>query len=167
MRVLIAARMTTLSDLLATAQSRPDGLTLSVPADWMQGRSVFGGLQVAVALRAMRALVPEATLRALQTTFVAPVAGELSAQARVLRTGKNVTVCEARIGGAETTQALVVGIFGAARSSVISQALLPRAIEPSGERGFAMALDPSGAPHFARRIVSMNEHEGPQRCPAS
>ena len=31
--------------------------SVTVPSDWMQGRSVFGGLQSALALRAMRALV--------------------------------------------------------------------------------------------------------------
>ena len=63
----------------------------TVPADWMQGRSVFGGLQSALALRAMRAFVAaEVPLRALQTTFIAPVSGAVTLEARVLRTGKSV-----------------------------------------------------------------------------
>jgi acyl-CoA thioesterase len=148
----MAERMTTLSQLLATAQPEPNGLSLSVPSDWMQGRSVFGGLQVAVALRAMRVLVPHAILRTLQTTFIAPVAGELRVQARILRTGKNAIAVEARIGDADSTQALVIGVFGAKRSSAVSEALVPRAIEPKGAVGFEAPLDADGAPHFARHF---------------
>ena len=55
--------------------------TATVPEDWMQGRSIFGGLQSALALRAMRGLVPaELPLRILQTTFIAPVAGSLTSR---------------------------------------------------------------------------------------
>jgi len=88
--------------------------------DWMQGRSAFGGLQAAVALRAMRTLVDvDAQLRTLQMTFIAPVGPGISARARVLRAGKNATHVEARLGAGDETLALVVGVFGARRDSIV------------------------------------------------
>jgi hypothetical protein len=112
--------------LLESARSHARGLTLEVPDDWEQGRSVFGGMQAALALRAMRALVPSAPLRALQTTFIAPVAGVLDVQVSVLREGKNATHVEARVRAHEpgragvheaATAALVIGVFGTPRES--------------------------------------------------
>ena len=92
----------------------------AVGDDWMQGRSVFGGLQAAVALQAMRTLVPAVPLRTLQITFIAPVgATELRALARVLRTGKSATHIEARLGSESDTLAVAVGVFGSARDSIV------------------------------------------------
>jgi acyl-coenzyme A thioesterase PaaI-like protein len=94
--------------------------------DWLQGRSLFGGLQAAMALRAMRRLVhPDVPLRVLQTTFVAPVAaGKVALRARVLRTGKSVTQVEARVLEGGETAALFVGVFGRPRPSRVE--VVPR-----------------------------------------
>jgi hypothetical protein len=66
---------TPFSVLIERAQVDAESLGVDVPEDWMQGRTVFGGLQLALALRAMRALVPGTAVRSLQATFVAPLAG--------------------------------------------------------------------------------------------
>ena len=60
-------------------------------AEWTQGRAVFGGLQGALMLHAMRGLVPaELPVRTLQVTFVAPPSGnQLVARASILRQGKS------------------------------------------------------------------------------
>jgi hypothetical protein len=159
---------TPLSKLLAQSEwrsrgaPRPDAvstdeLRLSVPPDWMQGRSVFGGLQAAFALRAMRALVPEAPLRTLQVTFIAPVAGEMKARARILRQGKNATHVEVRLGDDETqTQALMVGVFGTARSSIVARTVVQPALEVDAAQVFekpigSPALGPAFSGHFGVR----------------
>ena len=73
--------------LLDSARPHAGGLALDVPADWAQGRSIFGGLQAAFAVRAMRAIVdPAIPLRSLQVTFIGPAAGTLHTTATVLRT---------------------------------------------------------------------------------
>jgi acyl-CoA thioesterase len=103
-----------------------------VSDDWMQGRSVFGGLQAALAIRALRALVPrDVPLRVMQTTFVAPIgAGAFPIEVRALRTGKSVTHAEARcVVGGETAM-ITVGVFGRGRPSRVS--VLPRQPEPPG-----------------------------------
>jgi len=115
------------SEILGAATATDGVWSTTVGEDWLQGRSLFGGMQAAIALRAMRSLVhPDVPLRVLQTTFVAPVpAGRVAVVARVLRTGKNVTQVEARIVDRSETAALVVGVFGQARASRV--AVVPRA----------------------------------------
>jgi acyl-CoA thioesterase len=130
----------------------------SVPPDWMQGRSVYGGLQSALALRAMRALVPtEVPLRALQTTFIAPVAGTVTVEARVLRSGKSVIHAEARIVTGEQIAVIVIGIFGRARASRVEVVAEPPPVT-SREAPFvvpyAEGLMPSFLQHFTMRWLS-------------
>src|SRR5262245_24114101 len=96
-------------------------LSADVPEDWMQGRSVFGGLQLALALRAMRALVPADPLRTLQATFFAPVRqGTVRVRAEVMRRGKSTMHVEARILDGGATLALAIGVFGVARVSQVA-----------------------------------------------
>jgi acyl-CoA thioesterase len=154
---------TKLSQLLAQARLGAGTLQVEVPGDWMQGRSVFGGLQAALALRAMRTLVPETPLRTLQTTFIAPVAGVVSVQARILRTGKNATHVEARIAEGDATQAIVIGVFGTARSSAVSRKLAPRAFAPSQpplmELPFGAGGGALGGPQFSTHF-QVRWHQG-------
>src|SRR5258708_40201601 len=123
------------SEILDSLEGGDGAWTSAVSEDWMQGRSVFGGLQGALALRAMRAFVPrEIPLRALQVVFVAPVeAGRVSLRAETLRTGKNVVHVEARILAGGRTSCMAVGVFGRGRASQVE--LLPRPPpRPSPER---------------------------------
>src|ERR1700722_12584195 len=101
-----------LSQVLDSLARRDGVCTASVPDDWLQGRSLFGGLQVALALRALRGIVPaELPLRVLQTTFVAPVTGALEIRPRLLRVGKGTTHAEARVTLCDQVTALFVGVF--------------------------------------------------------
>lgn len=145
---------TAYSKLMQSAKVDAGHLAVEIPEDWAQGRSVFGGLQVAVALKAMRALAPDVPLRTLQTTFVAPVAaGLVRVQARVLRTGKSATHVEARIVDGADTAAIVVGVFGAARSSTVAVTPIQPRLEaaPSIDFRFVPGLIPSFAQHFKAR----------------
>src|SRR5262245_5678266 len=98
--------------LMQRVEEKPGRASLDVPADWMQGRSVFGGLQVALAIRAMRTLVPQAQLRTLQATFSAPSANTIHCEARILRSGKSATHVEARLVDGSVTSAIAIGVFG-------------------------------------------------------
>ena len=42
------------SAVLASMRSPAAGTSVIVPADWLQGRTAFGGMQAALAVRAMR-----------------------------------------------------------------------------------------------------------------
>ena len=110
------------SEILASVRRDQEQWTVVVAEDWAQGRSLFGGLQAALAVKAMRDLVPEVPLRSLQTTFLAPVpAGTVHIRAQILRSGKSATHVEARIMDGAQTLCLLVGIFGASRPSKVER----------------------------------------------
>lgn len=112
-----------LSDLIRSAVCDGPRLQIEVGDDWLQGRSVFGGLQAAVAVAAMRALAPDLPLRTLQMTFIAPVpAGTVHAVATQLRSSKNTQHVQARIeDGNGELLALVIGVFGSGRVSRVQR----------------------------------------------
>ena len=88
--------------LLAGAQARADGFALTIPEDWHQGRTAYGGLSAALALEAARRLGGAALppLCSALISFVGPIAGDVLVSARVLRQGRNATWIAAEIGGA-------------------------------------------------------------------
>ncbi len=109
------------SEAMQTVTRHGDGWQATVSEDWLQGRSAFGGLQAALALRAMRELVPaDMPLRSLQTTFVAPVpAGTVGIRARCMREGRSVIQVEASLCDGDQTLCQLVGVFGKARPSIL------------------------------------------------
>jgi acyl-coenzyme A thioesterase PaaI-like protein len=144
---------TPFSKLLDSAREESGVCRVEVPDDWLQGRSVFGGLQVAIAVRAMRTQVPELPLRTLQVLFAAPVpGGPVEAQARVLRSGKSTTHVEARIVDGEQTLALVVAVFGAARESVVS--LAPQQTVVADTHAIPFRYVPGVTPAFTQHFDS-------------
>jgi hypothetical protein len=143
------------SEILNSMRQADGVWTATASEDWLQGRSLFGGLQAAMALKAMRGLVPQGVpLRTLQVTFLSPVpAGTVRARAQVLRAGKNATHVEGRLVDASgQTLCLCIGIFGAARSSVIS--IVPRQPAAEGQPRpfpFIKGVTPDFTQHFAMR----------------
>lgn len=146
--------MATFTELLQSATSTGGRWRFPLPDDWLQGRSAYGGLQVAYAVHAMRALVPGAPLRTIQATFIAPVPlGQVEVEAQVLRAGKSTTHVEARILGPEL-QLSVVAVFGTARRSAVELvAPNPRPLtEPGVEFPFVPGLTPNFTQHFRVRL---------------
>lgn len=149
------------TELLETATHHPGDRTLEVPEDWRQGRAVFGGLQAALCLAAMRDLAPPPLpLRTLQTTFLAPPSGgAVRAQARVLRRGKSATHVQALLvdparaeagEGDEGVLAIVIGVFGEGRSSrvrVTPEQPRVTAAQPTRFR-FLPGVTPTFTQHF-------------------
>jgi acyl-CoA thioesterase len=128
------------SEVLESLAPREHEQATSVPADWMQGRSVYGGLQTALAVRAMRTLVPAGfPLRSVQTTFVGPVEGAIRLRVNLLRTGKNVIHAEARMLTGDQTAMVVVGVFGRSRAS--------RAEVPAEAPSFVATYEPLDLPY--------------------
>jgi len=118
------------SDVMQTLRRDGDLWSAEVPEDWMQGRSVFGGLQAALAVAAMRALAPAGVpLRTLQASFLAPVpGGRVQLRAARMREGKSASFVEARIVDGAQTLCTAVGVFGSARPSVVAVTPPPRAV---------------------------------------
>jgi acyl-CoA thioesterase len=126
-----------LSELIKTFEVSPGAVAVRVPSDWMQGRSVFGGLQAGIALAAMRTLVPDMPLRTLQATFMSPLQGDvLTARATVLRAGKNTVHIEARLVEGEQTLGVVIGVFGLGRASEVNRRIEQPTVESSRPKAF-------------------------------
>lgn len=141
--------MQSFTELMAAEVDRPAPghavLETRIGDGWLQGKSVFGGLQGALGVLAMRAVAgDELPLRALQVTFVASVAaGPVRVVAERVRQGRAVTHVQSRIESGGQTAALMVGLFGAARPS---EATLPLPPPPTGiRRRDALKEAPSSA----------------------
>lgn len=137
-------------------QARDGESILDVPDDWLQGRTLFGGMQAIVGLAAMRSLGPTAPLRSLQVTFLAPVpGGAVHARAKILRSGKSATHVEARIVDGENTLAFMVGVFGLPRTSAVTLRPLQPQVTPENpvDAKSIRGVTPNFTQHFKARWI--------------
>jgi|GEM_PF-27484 len=148
---------TTFASLLDRAGNSSESSSLIVPKDWMQGRAGYGGLIGALALKAMRARVPEERkVRSLQVAFVGPVGpAPFSIQTDLLRSGRSVTTIEAKVIQEGDICSTVVGSFGGDRTSAVQlgPADRPQMPEPEAalELPYIEGLTPAFTRHFAYR----------------
>ncbi|MCA1199357.1 thioesterase family protein [Sphingomonas sp. R647] len=90
--------MTSLIDLLASAQRNETGFTTEIPSNWLQGRTAYGGLSSALALAAAKQIEPDLPpLRSAQVAFVGPLSGPVTVTATKLRRGRNAAFIQADI----------------------------------------------------------------------
>jgi len=145
--------MMNFSEIIAAIRPENDRLHLDIPDDWRQGRTVFGAVQAALGLKAMRELLPDSIpLRTLQTTFIAPIIGKtVQAQAITLRTGKFTSHIEARLESAHKLIAVMLGIFGESRSSEIS--FSPRPFKIKAQKRLTPPFVPGVTPNFYQHFA--------------
>ena len=151
------------SAVLDSMRPAPPGMLVIVPSDWLQGRTAFGGMQAAIAVRAMREALPvevrSLPLRAAQTTFIGPVPGrvEIHAQAVVLRVGRST--CHARCDLLHEGKVVcsVIGVFGAPRASVFVKEL-PRPNPGVGPEDCLPTFGGEAAPAFVQHIEQRWAH---------
>ncbi len=90
--------MTPIADIIAAARPIEGGFQASIPADWMQGRTSYGGLSSALALHAAQHLEPDLPpLRSAQISFIGPLAGDVTVTATKLRRGRTAAFIQADI----------------------------------------------------------------------
>ncbi|WP_438864878.1 acyl-CoA thioesterase [Neptunicella sp.] len=115
-----------IDELLGLARQQDnDDVTLSIPKDWTQGRTAFGGISAALVYQTMRNQIDQQRLlRSLTTNFVGPLNPDspFSIQVEILREGKNATQAEARATQDGKVCVLCVALFAVARSSKIGVA---------------------------------------------
>lgn len=121
--------------------------------DWTQGRTLFGGLQTALATHALQQKVPDdAPLRALQVTFVAPLPADepITLTTGLLREGRSALHGEGRLLTASgETACVVMAVFGRPRSSVL------RFASAAPEVDEKETLD---VPYLPKRMPSFLQH---------
>jgi acyl-CoA thioesterase len=136
-----------------------------VDESWQQGRTLFGGLLSALAVQAMRDVCgSQWALRALQTSFVGPVApGAFDVEVQLLRQGKNIRQVQANITQADAqgqvaTAGVLLGVFGGGRESSLPR-LMPQRPEvaknvaASVQLPFLQGLTPNFTQHMDFRLA--------------
>ena len=155
-----SAERTPLSELLAGFTATESGHRVQIPADWLQGRAVYGGLSAALALYsahgALDALPP---LRSVQLTFIGPAGSDVELRPVLDRRGKSTAFVSVDIvsGGRLAVRAALC--FGAARDSRLAAGgplapavSGPETSDPFFRRGVdGRHLGPNFAQHFNSR----------------
>lgn len=142
------------SALLEQVRRTPE--SLSIPADWGQGRASFGGLVAALVYDVMRNKVAaDRPPRSLAITFVAPVAPDTATcfEAEVLREGKAVSQVLGRALQNGEVVALVQGSFGAPRPSSVSVEAQPAPVLEAVEGSQELPYIPQVTPEFTRHLA--------------
>lgn len=142
------------SDVLNAMRREGGAWRVDVPEDWQQGRTVFGGLQLALAVRAMRAaLGNDLPLRSVQATFVGPLVGrDLLLQAEILRTGKSTTHARCDMRHEGRTGCTAVAIFGVPRPSKFTLEIPRPIVDVDPESLTDLPSVPGITPQFVRHI---------------
>jgi acyl-CoA thioesterase len=126
-----------------------------VPADWMQGRTTFGGLIAALGVQAMRDVEGSAwPLRALQASFIGPVGGPTSVDVTLLRQGRNVRQVQATLRSGGEVAAVILAVFGLGRPTAVAE---HRPVQPPSENKLEALIDipfvPGLGPNFLQHLV--------------
>lgn len=111
-------------DAATALQPQQAGFSAQIDADWLQGRTAFGGLGAAIALRAAQRVVADAgsqpPLRSVDVDFLAPIAaGAVEVQANILRAGRAITWAEATVAQDGRVATRLRAVFATARPSAV------------------------------------------------
>ena len=110
--------LTPFSSLIAAMQQEDDHQIINLPADWLQGRTAYGGLSAALGLAATLRSVPDLpALRSAQFCFIGPAAGQLKLKAELLRKGKSTVVVGVDLMGDVGLAVRAILCFGTSRVS--------------------------------------------------
>lgn len=126
-----------------------DGETCSVTAteDWLQGRTIYGGLSAAFCLESVARRFGELPpLRSAQFGFVAPAAGTVTIKPTVLRKGKSTVFVGVDLFGEAGLATRATLCYGMARASSALYGALPAPAVP----------EPETCPPFFRKIPGLN-----------
>lgn len=137
------------SEILAALRAG-DGASVTVGAEWAQGRALFGGLAAALVLDPMQARVPPDRLpRSLAVNFVAPVApGPVAIASRVLRAGGSVTHCQAEALQDGEVRTAAMASFGLPRDSAAVMDAEPPPPVPAPEEIASLPYREGVSPRF-------------------
>jgi acyl-CoA thioesterase len=157
--------MATFGNVLDSLRRDSAGWAVVIPKAWANGRTVFGGLQVALGVRAMRGVLNETLgdgkgdvaalpLRSLQTTFVTPVAAgaPVALSAEFLRAGRSATHARCDLLQEGRVACTMVAIFGAPRPSRITLDIPKPEVQVDPENLRDMPHIPGITPEFLQHL---------------
>ncbi|MCG2841069.1 thioesterase family protein [Sandaracinobacter sp. RS1-74] len=143
--------MSGFDSILAGMQPDGEGWSAHGPENWLQGRTLYGGLSAALALNACALAVPGLPpLRAGQVAYISPASQDVRLVPTLLRQGKSVTymACDLISEGRIAVRALFA--FGGARESAYAAEAPPppQCLAPDASR----SMRGSGRPAYTWNI---------------
>jgi acyl-CoA thioesterase len=124
-----------------------------VTPDWMQGRTVYGGMSAAICLQAVHNEFPDLPpLRSAHISFAGPVAGDVSIGVRMLRQGKSASFVTADLNSEAGFGTHATFCFGANRASAKRQSRFPMPVVPSPDDVGPHFRESGARPHFTHHF---------------
>lgn len=145
---------TDFASVLQRAHDSANGAPFYVPDDWMQGRTVYGGLAAAMVLKAMRGHAdPSRNVRSLLLSFIGPLhSAPFVVRTQLIRSGKSVTVVDAKLIQNERICCTAVGSFGADRDAQAAIPPIERIDMPTPHEAFELPYIEGLTPAFTRHF---------------
>lgn len=123
--------MTSLPELLAAVEPIDGGFRTTIPANWLQGRTAYGGLSSALAVHAAMLLEPDLPpLRSAQIAFIGPLAAAVTVVAQRLRRGRNAAFLQVDITAEASLGYRAIFVFMAGHPSRLTLDETPRSAVP-------------------------------------
>ncbi len=128
------------------------GHSVDLPADWLQGRTAYGGLTASLCVESALRHAPDLPpLRSAQFALVGPAGGLVHLSPEVVRRGKSSVVVSVNLDGEAGPAARSLLTFGASRPSLVDYSAMPApAVPPPGD--CPSFFNPDTAPSFARHF---------------
>ena len=123
--------MVTLAQLTNALAEEGGECRIEAPANWSQGRTLYGGMTAALCFEAAKRLTDDLPpLRSAQFTFIGPASGLLRLRPLLLRRGRNSAMVEVDCRTDEGNAARASFAFAAARESRVEHELTPAPAVP-------------------------------------
>ena len=135
-----------------------DHHVVTVPSDWLQGRTAYGGLSAALCLEAVQRAIPGLPpLRSAQFAFIGPATGELRVTSSTLRAGRSSVFAGADLMGEDGLATRATFCFGRSRAVDHDHAEVPAPASPPLESlpdYFGWPGQPNFMSHFDGRLAA-------------
>jgi acyl-CoA thioesterase len=140
-------RMTDFTALMASMAAQDDAYSITATDDWLQGRTIYGGLAAAFCVEAAARQFGELPpLRSAQFAFAGPAAGTVTLRPTLLRKGKSTVFASVDLIGEAGLATRATLCFGAARASGMTFGSVAAPAVP----------EPDGLPVFLRPFPGLN-----------
>lgn len=139
--------MTDFTALMASMAAQGDAYSMTATDDWLQGRTLYGGLAAAFCVEAAARRFGELPpLRSAQFAFVGPATGAVTLRPTLLRKGKSTVFAGVDLIGDAGLATRATLCYGAPRASSVS----------FGSVAPPAAQEPDTLPEFLRPFPGLN-----------
>lgn len=152
--------MTSLGEIIGALEPLDVGWRGTIPEDWLQGRTAYGGLSAALALHAAQLSDKDLPpLRSAQIAFVGPLSGVVTIAPTRLRRGRNAAFIQADVTSEAGLGLRAVFVFMHAIPSVLdrTERTVPDFVPPGPED--ATFTGAKGIP-FTRNFEFVDRRDG-------